>query len=422
MTPLISTLKAGASALAILTAFPSLPPSPPLATAKEAAQLQRDVLKSTDPVVQVRWLQADLDRHDPSTSKGNRPYQVLATDQVTFPAVLSNIAAYETRAALPAGVATGLLGSPLYAFNRLRYRSEALNQYGQIQDSMGGKSLENAGVTAVSTGTRFTHVVLGDGGVFGGEDQTRDCSIKTPFQVRLQQLTDLATAIHEEGHLLGRHSATSWKKPADGYEAYLEETRADTYLALRMIGMLGDEGRAYIRYTAFQLTQAAVLAQDKVALEHMTGESLLKVIDYSRHHDLSRKAPAELLELARQIGTPLSRKNYAELEDYVLGDDLPPPDSSTARVYQRQNGLPSFIRRFYGAFADAQEGQQGAAEALHRLNPLRTKGTSAQLSAFDPTYPGEYAATERFNQNLRPATCPPFAEQLAHAKKTSPSP
>lgn len=423
MTNLIQTLLASVPAFQLLTGLPSLPPQAPVATAREAAHLQAEALRSTHPAVHAAWLMADLDHKAPRLRKGglNRPYQVLSPEQASLPQVLNNIAAYETRAVLPAG-SPEVLERLVYTFNKVRFLPAAQDQHHQIQSAMGQASTGNAGVAALSLQTRFTHIALGDGGWTGGGDATRDCSIKTSFQVRVQQLTDLATAIHEEGHLLERQKrGAAWRQP-DAYGVYVSETLADTYLALRMAALLGDEGRAYIRHAALQQTLAVALDPEvRTALQHMTQESLLKAVDYSRRHDLSRQKPEELFALAEKIAVPVSRKDYQHLETHILTDDLPPPDAETARLYQKQSGLPKVVRQYYGLLAGAYQDYQGAAEALHRLNPLRTKGTEAQLTAFDPAYPGEYAATERFNQDYRPATCPPFAEQVKRDRKQTPA-
>ena len=145
----------------------------------------------------------------------------------------------------------------------------------------------------------------------------RNCEISAPAGIRQSHLFTVHTGEHEAGHILsfqlGLRQKRQNRMPGASPELLniAEENFADTYAALRMIQIFGEEGVAYqemqIRYR--------VMSARKESVSHWSVASLLKVMDYYKEHpELLRMPVSRLPDLAEKLMAPPTQAQLDELK------------------------------------------------------------------------------------------------------------
>lgn len=250
----------------------------------------------------------------------------------------------------------------------------------------------------------------------------RNCEISAPAGIRQSHLFTVHTGEHEAGHILsfqlGLRQKRQNRMPGASPELLniAEENFADTYAALRMIQIFGQEG---VAYQEMQIRDRVMSAR-KESVSHWSVASLLKVMDYYKEHpELLRMPASRLPDLAEKLMAPPTQAQLDELKK-VAGrpptqspSDLTPNFHKMAKAEQNTPLYRDVI--LYQRYNHNLENDTNyLAVDLSRINPTRPSSfTPAEALSTNPMLtPDKISALEALNQGKRHPSCPSVAETL----------
>lgn len=222
------------------------------------------------------------------------------------------------------------------------------------------------------------------------ESDPRTCRIKTPAGDRMDHLLVTADAEHEAAHILSSHLGLRAKrqqkfgKTSTELEQLAEENFANTYQALRMIQIFGEEGEA------FQKLQLLSMVKDAQAgdVSHWSVASLHNVFNYlGKHPDLRTMPARDLPRLAAKL--------------------MAPPTRTQLEVLKKTHRYQPYVM-------DVRTGPHRYEITLSRLNPTRPSSFTPEeaVSTNLTLTPDKISALEALNQGKRHPSCPSVAETL----------
>lgn len=213
----------------------------------------------------------------------------------------------------------------LKAFDATRFDQPAVGYLRGMRDKAFLNGAEEESFCRTYADSGFVAVILKS-----TKDFTQETSPHAypPLLTYMRQLHHLHASEHEMGHALsalrgvtiknGHHSSLD-------YEEYWEENLADTFATLRLGCLRGRKASMWSLWHA-ALVDKRVTSNDEYhydddSYQHMTSPSVEVACDYVRTHDVSKKTPPELFNLAAQITAPLPEDQYVSLREFLQQQD-----------------------------------------------------------------------------------------------------